>query len=227
MNVTNKKVVIVTGASSGIGKETVLRLLKAGYEVHTAARRLDAMRDLEQQGAHLHYLDLTKAESIDTFVAEVLKQSGRIDVLVNNAGDGSYGAVEAVPQLLTIAAAAESLAGLALILAPEAAVVFLLGAEPNVAGVKLGRVCGVALMALGIACWGARTDSGSAARSGTLKAITFYNAGVGLLLVLFAAIGKTGGIVLWSVGVFHLALAAAFTISFRRPKDTSSTKFGT
>ena len=130
-------------------------------------------------------------------------------------------------QLLTIAAVVESLAGLVLILAPKVTVASLLGAEPNVAGVKIGRVCGVALTALGIACWGARTDSGSAARSGTLKAITFYNAGAGLLLVLFAAIGKTGGIVLWSAGVIHLALAAAFTISFRRPKDTSSTKFGT
>lgn len=131
-------------------------------------------------------------------------------------------------QLLTIAAAAESLGGLALILAPEVTVVFLLGTERHSSlPALLGRVCGVALTALGIACWGARTDSGSAARSGTLKAITFYNAGAGLLLVLFAAIGKTGGFVLWSVGVFHLALAAAFTISFRRPKDTSSTKFGT
>jgi len=129
-------------------------------------------------------------------------------------------------QLLTFAAAFESLTGLALILAPKATAVFILGAEPNVAGKLLRRVCGVVLVALGIACWGARTDSESAARSGTLKAITFYNAGVGLLLVLFAAIGKTGGIVLWSAGVLHLALAAAFAISFRRPKDTSSQKSG-
>src|SRR6266581_4077009 len=132
-------------------------------------------------------------------------------------------------QLLTFAAAFESLTGLALILAPKATAVFILGAEPNVVGKMgkmLGRVCGVALVALGIACWGARTDSESAARSGMLKAITFYNAGVGLLLVLFAAIGKTGGIVLWSAGVLHLALAAAFAISFRRPKDISSQKSG-
>ena len=129
-------------------------------------------------------------------------------------------------QLLTFAAAFESLTGLALILAPKATAVFILGAEPNVVGKMLRRVCGVALVALGIACWGARNDSGSAAQSGTLKAITFYNAGVGLLLVLFAAIGKTGGIVLWSAGVLHLALAAAFAISFRRPKDTSSQKSG-
>jgi hypothetical protein len=129
-------------------------------------------------------------------------------------------------QLLTIDAAGESLTGLALILAPEATARFILGAKPNVAGVMLGRIGGVALMAIGIAYWGARNDSGSAARSGTLKAITFYNAGVGLLAVLFAAIAKTGGIVLWSVGVLHLALAAAFAISFRCPKDTSSTKSG-
>ena len=129
-------------------------------------------------------------------------------------------------QLLTFAAAFESLTGLALILAPKATAVFILGAEPNVVGKMLRRVCGVALVALGIACWGARTDSESAVRSGTLKTITFYNAGVGLLLVLFAAIGKTGGIVLWSAGVLHLALAAAFAMSFRRPKDTSSQKSG-
>lgn len=92
-----KKVVIVTGASSGIGKETVLRFLREGYEVHAVARRLDAMRDIEQQGAYLHPLDLTKGESVDAFVAEVATHSGRIDVLVNNAGYGLYGSVEETP----------------------------------------------------------------------------------------------------------------------------------
>jgi hypothetical protein len=127
-------------------------------------------------------------------------------------------------QLLTFAAAFESLTGLTLILAPKATAVFILRAELNVVGVILGRVCGVALVALGIACWGARSDSESAARSGTLKAITFYNAGVGLLLVLFAAIGKTGRIALWSAGVLHLALAAAFAISYRRAKYSTALK---
>ncbi len=127
-------------------------------------------------------------------------------------------------ELLTIDAAGESLTGLALLLAPEATARFLLGAKPNVAGAMIARICGVALMAIGIACWGARNDSGSVTGSSTLKAITFYNAGVGLLLVLFAAIAKTGSIVPWSVGVLHLALAAAFAISFRGPKATSSTK---
>lgn len=92
-----KKVIIVTGASSGIGKQTVLRFLREGYEVHAGARRLNAMRDIEQQGAFLHALDLTKGESIDAFVAQVVAQSERIDVLVNNAGYGLYGSVEEVP----------------------------------------------------------------------------------------------------------------------------------
>ncbi len=97
MNTSMKRVAIVTGASSGIGKETVLRFLKEGYEVHAGARRLDAMRNLEQQGAYLHALDLTKGESIDAFIAEVVAQSQRIDVLVNNAGYGLYGSVEEIP----------------------------------------------------------------------------------------------------------------------------------
>src|SRR5260370_39487173 len=71
MNTIMKKVVIVTGASSGIGKKTVLRFLKEGYEVHAGARRLDAMRDLEQQGAPLHALALTKGESNNAFVSGV------------------------------------------------------------------------------------------------------------------------------------------------------------
>ena len=51
---------------------------------------------------------------------------------------------------------------------------------------------------------------------GTLRAITLYNAGAGLLLVLFAATGKAGGPVVWAVGVLHLGFAAAFGLS-RRP----------
>ena len=96
-NVIMNKVVIVTGASSGLGKQTVLRFLRAGYEVHAGARRLEAMRELEQQGAHLHALDLTQGESIAALVAQVVARSGRIDVLINNAGYGLYGSVEEVP----------------------------------------------------------------------------------------------------------------------------------
>lgn len=91
------KVAIVTGASSGIGKSTVEELLKAGYRVHAAARRVEVMKPLENAGAVLHFLDLTKPESITAFVRSIVEKEGRVDVLVNNAGYGSYGAVEEVP----------------------------------------------------------------------------------------------------------------------------------
>jgi short-subunit dehydrogenase len=90
-------VAIVTGASSGIGKSVALRLLDKGYRVHAAARRTGAMEDLATLGARVHHVDLTKSESIGAFVADVLAEGDRIDVLVNNAGYGSYGAVEEVP----------------------------------------------------------------------------------------------------------------------------------
>ncbi len=97
MNTFEKNVAVVTGASSGIGRETVLSLIKAGYQVHAGARRLEAMRELENAGAYLHHVDLNNSENIDAFVTEVLKLSGRVDVLVNNAGYGAYGAVEDIP----------------------------------------------------------------------------------------------------------------------------------
>ena len=97
MQNTREPIAIVTGASSGIGKAVARKLLEKGYRVHAAARRADAMDDLATLGARVHHLDLTKPESIEAFVAAVLAESDRIDVLVNNAGYGSYGAVEELP----------------------------------------------------------------------------------------------------------------------------------
>ncbi len=94
---SNQNVAIVTGASSGIGKATARLLLERGYRVHAGARRVDAMADLGTRGARVHALDLTVPESIDAFVAAILGEGDRIDLLVNNAGYGSYGAVEDVP----------------------------------------------------------------------------------------------------------------------------------
>jgi NAD(P)-dependent dehydrogenase (short-subunit alcohol dehydrogenase family) len=91
------KVAIVTGASSGIGKEAARALMRAGYVVYAAARRTDAMKDLEAEGARVHHLDLTQDDSIAGFARAVVAEAGRIDVLVNNAGYGAYGAVEELP----------------------------------------------------------------------------------------------------------------------------------
>jgi len=92
-----QKVAIVTGASSGIGKEAARGLLRAGYVVYAAARRTEAMKDLAGEGARVHHLDLADAASVLAFARAVLAEAGRLDVLVNNAGYGAYGAVEEVP----------------------------------------------------------------------------------------------------------------------------------
>ena len=97
MQQSDQKVAIVTGASSGIGKATARKLIEHGYRVHAGARRTEAMADLGLLGARVHYLDLTLPESIDAFVGNVLREGERIDLLVNNAGYGSYGAVEDIP----------------------------------------------------------------------------------------------------------------------------------
>lgn len=92
----SKKVVLITGASAGIGKETAIELSEKDFIVYAAARRTDKMQDLITKGIHPISLDVTNDESMVNCVNEILKKEGRIDVLVNNAGYGSYGAIEDV-----------------------------------------------------------------------------------------------------------------------------------
>ena len=91
-----QKVIILTGASSGIGFQTAEMLAKQGHIVYGAARRVDMMEPLKAFGVKPLALDVTSEESISQAVDTVIKSEGRIDVLVNNAGYGSYGAVEDV-----------------------------------------------------------------------------------------------------------------------------------
>jgi NAD(P)-dependent dehydrogenase (short-subunit alcohol dehydrogenase family) len=91
------KVALVTGGSSGIGEVTALQLHDAGFTVYAAARSTDLMAGLEKTGVRTVALDVTDEASANRAVEYVLADSGRIDVLVNNAGYGSYGAVEDTP----------------------------------------------------------------------------------------------------------------------------------
>lgn len=91
------QVVLITGASSGIGKETARLLSQRGYKVYGAARRTDKMKELEQFGVKLLEMDVTDDDSMTAGITTIIKNEGRIDVLVNNAGYGSYGALEDVP----------------------------------------------------------------------------------------------------------------------------------
>jgi len=91
------RVALVTGASSGIGTEVALALLERGYIVYGAARRVDRMDAIVARGGRALALDLTDERSIEACAAAILDEHGRLDVLVNNAGYGSYGAIEEVP----------------------------------------------------------------------------------------------------------------------------------
>ena len=96
MTNNKKKVALVTGASSGIGKEVAKRLLSDGLTVIVVARTVDKMADLQTLGAHPMPMDITVDEDVQRVVAEINKTYGGVDVLVNNAGFGCYGAVEDV-----------------------------------------------------------------------------------------------------------------------------------
>jgi short-subunit dehydrogenase len=90
----NKKVALVTGASSGIGKATAKKLLEDGLIVYVAARRMEKMQDLEELGATAIKMDITVEDDIQNVVSRIKKNDDGVDVLVNNAGYAIYGAVE-------------------------------------------------------------------------------------------------------------------------------------
>lgn len=87
-------VALITGASSGIGKETAKQLLRDGLVVYAAARRVERMKDLKELGAIVLEMDVTKEEELIRGINQIKEQHGGVDVLVNNAGYGMYGAVE-------------------------------------------------------------------------------------------------------------------------------------
>ncbi|MFF2875189.1 oxidoreductase [Gottfriedia sp. NPDC057991] len=97
MSEKKRGVVLITGASAGMGKATAELLLEKGYIVYGAARRIEKMKDLELKGAKILAMDVTDEHSMVNGVNRIIQEQGRIDVLFNNAGYGSYGAVEDVP----------------------------------------------------------------------------------------------------------------------------------
>ena len=89
---SDQKVVLITGASSGIGSATAEHLISRGYRVFGTAR--SPQKTATVSGVSLLPLDVTVAESVSRAVQAVLDAAGRIDVLVNNAGLGVFGAFE-------------------------------------------------------------------------------------------------------------------------------------
>ena len=85
MTKLNGKIALVTGASSGIGEATSQRLARAGYKVYGTSRR---GAQLGQRSFDMLPLDVTRDDSVDAVVRDVIRLDGRIDLLVNNAGFG-------------------------------------------------------------------------------------------------------------------------------------------
>lgn len=96
-----QKTAIVTGASSGIGKASAEALARAGFKVFGTSRR--ATEKTTEQVTMLT-CDVTDDASVITLVSNVLEQTGRIDLLVNNAGIGLFGAAEesSIDQVSTV-----------------------------------------------------------------------------------------------------------------------------
>ncbi|MGE4314012.1 MAG: SDR family oxidoreductase [Pseudobdellovibrionaceae bacterium] len=88
----SNKVILITGASSGIGEATARELAKGGHTLILCARRLDRLnalaKEIEKNGgrAKAYQLDVTSYENFQTVVNAVIEEFGQIDVLVNNAG---------------------------------------------------------------------------------------------------------------------------------------------
>ena len=91
-----QKVILITGASSGIGYDAALMLAEQGHRVYGAARRGELLEQLRERGVTPIRMDLTDEASIVDGVNSIIDVEGRIDVLINNAGYGYMGAIENV-----------------------------------------------------------------------------------------------------------------------------------
>ncbi len=93
----HEKVILITGASSGIGFDAAQTLARQGHVIYAAARRTSLMEPLKDLGVHVIRMDVTDETSMIQGVETVIQTEGKIDVLVNNAGYGYFGAIENVP----------------------------------------------------------------------------------------------------------------------------------
>lgn len=90
------KTILITGASSGIGYQTAELLAKAGNQVFGAARHVNAMDPLKKLGVIPIVMDVTSESSIKNGLQAIIQKAGKIDILINGAGYGSFGAIENV-----------------------------------------------------------------------------------------------------------------------------------
>ena len=137
----------------------------------------------------------------------------------------------AARQLLTATALLETATGLGLLLSPALVAALLLGASLDApAALVVCRIAGVALIALGAACWPARDDRSSRAARGLIAALLLYNGGAAGVLAHAAAGVRLAGVLLWPAVILHAAFAAWCIACLRnapldaRPKEVELVK---
>jgi hypothetical protein len=119
-------------------------------------------------------------------------------------------------RLLTVTAIIEAATGLGLIVVPAMVVRLLLGAEISGASIPLGRVAGIALLALGVACWLARYDEQSRAATGLVGAMVLYNLGTMIILGAAGIRSQSVGVLLWPAVFLHGAMAVWCFVCLRQ-----------
>jgi NAD(P)-dependent dehydrogenase (short-subunit alcohol dehydrogenase family) len=92
------RTVLITGCSSGIGRQLSIRLHEKGYRVYATARSLEKLDALRQKGIKVLALDVTSTSSIDDALATIARNGDAIDWLINNAGYGAMGPLAEMPQ---------------------------------------------------------------------------------------------------------------------------------
>src|SRR5262245_50598563 len=111
--------------------------------------------------------------------------------------------------LLAVTGALEFITGLAMVLSPSAIAAFLLGSQLDAAvGLTVARVAGVALLALGAACWFARLDGHTPVARGIVQAMLLYNVGIVTVFGYAAVVLGVSGIGLWPVVVTHVSMTS-------------------
>ncbi|ABK74405.1 SDR family oxidoreductase [Mycolicibacterium smegmatis] len=83
---SENKIILVTGVTSGIGEAVAIRLAAEGHLVVGGARRADRLAALKRENLHVRRVDVTDRADMAAFVDEAVSEHGRVDAIVNNAG---------------------------------------------------------------------------------------------------------------------------------------------
>lgn len=120
-------------------------------------------------------------------------------------------------KILRFAAVVEIATGLALLVDPRLVVMLLVGESAPAEDIPMGRLPGIAILALGLACWpdARSSDSGGAA----FRAMLVYNVLIALFLIYLFAVGHLGGILLWPGVILHAVVALLLVRDWSRTRS--------